>query len=284
MDLSSLLRRTLGRGDIEAFLDLIADHLPGQPGNATRKNYLSSLRVYLRWAAAEGRPVLRAGPADAQAYRAVLLQKHPATPATVHNHLARVRTLYDVLAAQGAHPGPNPFLGLLLPSNKPEEHRDLYTPAEINRLLAHGNTQERALVLLGAHAGLTGPQTVNLRWEHLDLTRGELRVGGRSLELSSELGDALHAYGREQGQTELFRTPGPMFRLENDHQLRAVIYALCRQANVPYKAWRALRNAAGLRLLLQTGNPQVVADRLGLTTLKAVEVWQKLAADRPPQT
>jgi len=54
------------------------------------------------------------------------------------------------------------------------------------------------------------------------------------------------------------------------------VYRLCQQAEVPYRAWRALRNAAGLRLLRLTGDPQSVADRLGLTTLKAVEVWQKL--------
>ncbi|SMB80174.1 tyrosine-type recombinase/integrase [Deinococcus hopiensis] len=277
--LPSLIRQALARGDVEAGLDLLSAGLPGQPGNATRKNYLSSLRAYLRWAGEEDRSVLNATAADAQAYFGRLLQKHAQTPSTIHNHLTRVRTMYDLLREHGLHPGPNPFLGLKLPSNKPEEHRDLYSEAEITRLLAHADVAGRALVLLGARAGLTGPETVAQRWEDVDLRGGRLLAPGRELELDAELQEALEAYGRERGQTALFSAPGPLFEFQTDHQLRAAIYALCQRANVPYRAWRALRNTAGMRVLQQTGDPQEVARRLGLTTLKAVEVWQKLEAE-----
>lgn len=270
------LRRALTSGNLEGFLDLIAQGLPGAPGNATRKNYLSSLRAYLRWTDAEGRSVLHAREDDAQAYLAFLLAKHAHAPATIHNHLTRVRTLYDLLHEYGAHAGPNPFLGLKLPSNKPEEHRDLYSEEEVRRLVTHADAQGRAVVLLGAHAGLTGPETVGLRWEDVDTRAGLLRVRGRQVEASDELHAALRAYGQERGHTDLFAARGPVFDFQTDHELRAAIYRLCQQANVTYKAWRALRNTAGLRLLNLTGDPQVVADRLGLTTLKAVEVWQKL--------
>jgi len=274
--LPSLIRQALTRGDTEAALDLLSTGLPGQPGNATRKNYLSSLRVYLRWMGEAERSVLHAGPEDAGAYFGRLLQKHAQTPATIHNHLTRVRTLYDLLLERGLHAGPNPFVGLKIPSNKPEEHRDLYSEEELARLLAHGDARGRALVLLGAHAGLTGPETVGLRWEDLDFSRGLLTVQGRTLALEPELQAALQTYGRERGQSALFPVPGPLFDFQTDHQLRSAIYALCQRANVPYRAWRALRNAAGLRLLLRTNDPGEVARQLGLTTLKAVEVWQKL--------
>ncbi|GAA5512923.1 tyrosine recombinase XerC [Deinococcus carri] len=274
--LAEAFRRALTRGDLEAGLDLMAEFLPGAPGNATRKNYLSSLRAYLRWVQEERRSVLHAAEGDARAYLGTLLQKHPDTPATIHNHLTRVRTFYDLLEQHGLHAGPNPFLGLKLPSNRPEEHRDLYSEAEIQRLLAHADPAGRALVLLGAHAGLTGPETVRLRWEDVNASRGQLRVKGREVEVSEELRAALQSHGWEQGQTELFPAPGPVFSFQTDHQVRAAVYQLCRDANVPYRAWRALRNAAGLRLLQQSGDPQLVAARLGLTTLKAVEVWQKL--------
>ncbi|EYB69290.1 phage integrase-like protein SAM-like protein [Deinococcus phoenicis] len=269
-------RRALGQGDLEAFLDLLAEDLPGLPGNATRKNYLSSLRAYLRWATAERRSILNAQAEDAEAYLTFLIARHAHAPATIHNHLTRVRTLYDVLHAPGLHAGPNPFLGLRLPSNKPEEHRDLYSEEELARLLAHADAQGRALVLVGAHAGLTGPETVRLRWEDLDTQGGRLRVGAREVEASEELHRALRAYGQERGHTDLFGATGKAFDPTTDHELRAVIYALCRAANVPYRAWRALRNSAGLRLLRLTGDPRIVADRLGLTTLKAVEPLQKL--------
>ncbi len=279
--LHAQLRRALERHDPEAFLDLISEGLPGAPGNATRKNYLSSLRTYLRWTDAEQRSVLNASADDARAYLTVLLLKHAHAPATIHNHLTRVRTLYDLLHQGGAHAGPNPFAGLKLPSNKPEEHRDLYSDAEVQRLLAHADVEGRALVLLGAHAGLTGPETVTLKWEDVDTQAGQLVVAGRHVEASQELHEALRAYGRTQGHTDLFAAQGRAFTYPTDHQLRAAIYALCQRANVPYRAWRALRNAAGLRLLRLTGDAQLVADRLGLTTLKAVEPLQKINKAQP---
>lgn len=277
------LQRRLQQAEPEAFLDLIAEHLPGQPGNATRKNYLSSIRVYLRWAAEEGRSVLNAAPDDAQAYLRHLLLKHAHAPASIHNHLTRVRTLYDLLAERQAYSGTNPFTALKLPSNRPEEHRDLYTAAELQRLLAQADRAERALVLLGAHAGLTGPETVALRWEDIQARSSRLRVQGREVEASDELHSALRAYGAERGHTDLFAAQGQAFDYRTDHQLRSVIYQLCQRANVPYKAWRALRNAAGLRLLQLTGDPNEVAARLGLTTLKAVEPWLKMQTAQEPE-
>lgn len=273
---SEQLRRALVRGDLEAFLDRVAEDLPGIPGNATRKNYLSSLRAYLRWATHEQRSVLHAEADDARAYLALLAAKHAHAPATIHNHLTRVRTLYDLLRSCGAHPGPNPFLGLKLPSNKPEEHRDLYGDEEVRRLCEHAGAQGRALVLLGAHAGLTGPEVVKLSWQDVDTRGGRLTVKGREVEASDELHRALRDYGKERGHTDLFAAAGRMFDFETDHELRAAVYALCQRANVPYRAWRALRNSAGLRLLRLTNDPQTVANQLGLTTLKAIEPLQKL--------
>ncbi|WP_343216660.1 integrase [Deinococcus aestuarii] len=270
------LWRTLERGDHEAFLDLIAGGLPGHFGSATRKNHLSSLRAYLRWTEEERRSVLNATPRDAHAYLGLLVQKHTHAPATIHNHLTRVRGLYGLLIEHGAHPGPNPFVGLKLPSNRPEEHRELYSEDEVRRLVTHASVRDRALVLLGAQAGLTGPEVLHLTWADVDTRAGQLSVLGRTVEAHGELLTALEVYGRERGHTELFAATGPVFDLSSEYELRKVVYLLCRRANVPYKAWRALRNAAGLRLLQRTGDPRAVAAQLGLGTLKAVEVWQKL--------
>lgn len=271
----SALRRHLERREYEAFLDLLSAELPGQAGGLTRKNYVSSLRVFLRWCSEETRSVLNATQADALAYQSHLQGR--GTPATVHNHMTRVRTLYSLLLARGEHPGPNPYDGLKLPSNRPEEHRDLYTGPEITRLLAHGDVTERLLVLLGAHVGLTGPETVALRWEAVNTHAGHLDVRGRHLEADAQVYAALREYGRERGHTDLFAATGPLFDFQTDHQLRAALFRLCMRANVPYRAWRALRNTAGLRILEQTGDPAVVARRLGLGTLKAVEVWKRLS-------
>ncbi|GGR18797.1 tyrosine-type recombinase/integrase [Deinococcus ruber] len=276
--LGEQLRRTLETGNHPAFLDLLADKLPGSPGDLTRKNVLSSLRVYLRWTADERRSVLNAVDSDARAYLTHLLLKHDGAPSSIHNHLTRVRTLYRVLLALGVHPGPNPFLNLKLPTNRPEEHRDFYSPAEVQRLLAQTDAAGQALILLGAHGGLTGPEVVHLRWEHFDAQQGQLQVAQRTLRLDEPLHPALRVYGASQGHGDLFAAQGPIFSYSTDHQLRAFLFNVCIRANVSYRGWRALRNAAGLRLLELTGDPKQVAETLGLTTLKATEPWQKLSA------
>lgn len=270
-----LLERHLGAGQTEAFIDALADRMPGTPGSSTRKAYLSSVRVYLRWAQEERHSVLNAAPATARAY-AASLQASGSSFSTQHNHATRIRTLYDLLIDLGAHPGPNPFGGLKLPSQKPEEQRLLYTEEELSRLRAHGSAGEKLMVLLGSVPGLTTTETLKLQWEHVDSRQGLLHVRGHWLPLDDDLHATLRDYARQRGHTDLFGATGPVFDVQGDYGLRRALHRLCRRANVPYKAWRALRNAAGWRLLQETGRPEAVAEHLGLGTLKAVEVWQKL--------
>lgn len=274
------LRRALTRGDVETFLDLVQDRLPGAPGNATRINYLSSLRRYVRWAQAELRSVLHASRDDADVYRAHLLAKHGHAPATVHNHLARVRTLYGVLIDLAAHEGPNPFVDQALPTHRPEAHRDVYAPEEVTRLLAHADVEGRALVWLGAFGGLAGPEVVALRWEDVDLAAGVVRLPGRTLALDADARAALAAYGRERGHTELFAASGKVFEVATPHALRAAVYRLCREANVPYRAWHALRHHAALHRTAQSGDPGDAAVFLGLRQRRNVVTTEKAAGER----
>lgn len=240
------LRRMLERGDLDGFVDAVAPLLPGQAGDRTRQNNVSGVRVYLKWCAAEGHPVLRPTAAQAAAYRGWLEAHH--APATSKNRLSQVRHLYDALRGGGVVQE-HPFRGVRGPVNRPEEHRDHYSAAELARLLAHADTGDRALVLLGAHGGLTGPEVLGLRFEALRLWEGELEVGGRVIPGSAELLGALAEWGRQCGHTALFAARGPVFDLASPFLLRQRIFRLCRRANVPYRAWQALRNAAGLRLL-----------------------------------
>lgn len=62
------------------------------------------------------------------------------------------------------------------------------------------------------------------------------------------------------------------------HAVRARFYELCRDANVTYRAWRALRHHYALRLWRATRDPELVADQLGVTSLKAVQAYGQLEA------
>ncbi|WP_293913004.1 integrase [Deinococcus sp.] len=271
------IRQLLARRDLEGVLAATEAYLPGKPGDATRRNNLSGCRVFLRWAFETGESV--SAPTDnlGAAYLAFLQHKHPDTPASVINRLAHARNLYTALQ----HPEvglavSDPFAAVEAPSNDPALHKQAYTVEEIERMLIHGGAQGQALVLLGAHAGLTGPEVAALEWRDMAFGGGVLSVRGREVPTGAALHAALEAHAHRQGVTRLFGGEGRVFpELDNDHLIRGVLFGICRQANVPYQAWRALRNHAGLRMLKLTHDESQVARYLGLSTLKAVKFIQR---------
>ena len=275
----SELRQLLIRKDLEGILNAVEANLPGQPGNATRRNNVSGSRIFLRWAFDAGQSVLSPSDDLGTAYLAFLRRKHPDTPASVINRLAHARNLYAAIRDTGVTLA-DPFAELDAPSNDPALHKEAYSDAEIQRLLIHGDAREQALVLLGAHAGLTGPEVARLNWQDMQFEQGSLSVRGREVPTGAALHSALQQHAHAQGVTQLFGGEGQVFpELENDHQVRAALFRVCISANVPYRAWRALRNHAGLRMLLLTHDEKQVARYLGLGTLKAVQFIQR-AVDR----
>lgn len=268
-----VLQRLLRRQDWDGFVDAVTPLLPGHAGDRTRQNNVSGVRVYLKWCAAEGHSVLHPTDAQAAAYRGWLDTHH--APATSKNRLTQVRHLYDALQRCGALEG-HPFRSVRGPVNRPEEHRDHYSEAELARLLTHANSEERALVLLGAHGGLTGPEVLDLRFEALRLWQGELEVEGRVIPGSAELLEALKTWGHQRGHTALFTARGPVFDLASAFLLRQRVFRLCLRANVPYRAWQALRNSAGLRLLGLVEREEAQA-QLGLAGSESLRPLVKLS-------
>jgi integrase len=271
--ISSPLRRLFSQPDFAAALDLLVPALPGTPGSNTQINVLSGVRIYFGWVQEQGHGVLSADDTQAAAYRDWLTQTY--SPATAKNRLSQVRTLYDVLIQQQLI-FVNPFRSATGPLNRPQDHRRVYSPAEVQRLLAHAAPEERALVLLGGHAGLTGPEVIELHFEHLELHSGVLTVRNRSIPGSELLLDALQSWGHLRGHTALFQAQGPVFEIALPADLRQRLYRLCRRANVPYQAWYALRNAAGVRLLgLQTR--EETQTQLGLAGYESLRPLLKLS-------
>ena len=272
------VRRALLRYDLDAAWPLLRDHLPGAGTNpTTQKNTLSGVNKLVSFAEAGGESLI--APAAGFAARYLAATAHYA-PATRRVLLSRARALYHALRQLGvvdAHF--DPFTGVRGPElrGRPGEDKSLYAEDEVARLIAHADVEGRALVLLGADAGLTTGETARLRWEDVELAGDQVRVRGREVLASERLTGALRAWAaRDQG---VLYASGSVFSL-TDHTLRARLYKLCQHANVDYKAWRALRHRYALKLWQDTGDPQRIADQLGLGTLLAVQPYLRLEQAR----
>lgn len=286
----STLRRLLEQGDLDAALDLLATGLPGPPTGATRKNVLSGWRVFVRWLrTGEDRSLLNVSDprAFAQAYADWLVAEYQGVAATVNNRLVQARRLYRLLGDLGLSEV-NPFMTVQGRTHVAHERRPVYTAEEVARLLEHASAEERGLVLLGAHGGLSGPEVRHLTFEAVSEGCTYMRVGQRTVACTPELTAALSTWARLSGETPLYGAPqGLVFRHGEapltDHELRAKVFRLCQRAGVPYKAWHALRHAAGLKLLAEEATQREVTEALGLGGRTAVRPLIRLS-DRPDLT
>lgn len=283
------LRRLLEQGDLDAALDLLATTLPGPPTGATRKNVLSGWRVLVRWSRTEDRSLLHVPEprAFALAYADWLAAEYHGVAATVNNRLVQARRLYRLLEELGLTET-NPFTTVQGRTHVAHERRPVYTAEEVARLLEHASAEERVLVLLGAHGGLSGPEVRHLTFGAVSGDRTHLQAGKRQVACTPELTAALDTWARLRGETPLYgvaqdllfqRGEAPL----TDHELRAKVFRLCQRAGVPYKAWHALRHAAGLRLLAGQASQREVTEALGLGGRTAVRPLIRLS-DRPDLT
>jgi len=280
------LRHLIAQREYHAVTDALTPYLASPPGTSTHINVVSGIRLYFKWVEQEQRSVLNADLHQAAAYRHWLITHY--APATIKNRLTQVRTLYDILYDQGLVSG-NPYRSIIGVINHPEEHRQAYTADEIAQLLRHATLEERALVLLGAHGGLTGPEVLKLTFKDLDLTSGTLRTTNRTVNISEDLRTALEQWGRQRGHTALFNATGRVFDIEAQFFLRKRLFFLCRRAGVTYRAWQALRNAAGLRLLENTDQQllhsrQQLRQHLGLGSTEAIRPLLKLSLKKRDPT
>jgi integrase/recombinase XerD len=276
LDRTRALRTALRRYDLDVIWTHVAPHYPGREGTATKRNYLSALKDFIAWARDNGQHIAAPDDNFGRDFMTYLYTKHDGRPTTITTRLSQARTFYKVLRRLGAI-GTNldPFSILERPTFVPGDRRDYYDTDEIERLIAHADTEDRALVLLGAQAGLATGQIVSLHWNHVQLTRGELRVQGRLVHTSDEVLNALRAYAATRGVGDLFSSTEQVFAFEHPNALRSRLYRLCKAANVDYRAWRALRHHAGLRLYRLTNDAELVRRELGLSTVQLTQPYQR---------
>ena len=267
-----------------------------QEGKAGGRTRVHTLRAYRRGvldlvAAWPGENLLH--PSRRAATRWVrALEDAGKKPATVQLKLAAARALNAALRWAGATDAA-PFAGVRAAPEKtaPWDRRKPYPPADVERLLAVATGEDRALVLLGAHAGLRVSEALALRRADARLADGELDVrdgkGGkaRTVPVSESLASALREGtadgddaqdGREEGRGGAGAgTEERVLRVRDDRQARLRLRRLAAAANVPYRGYHALRHYCGTRLMRDTGDLDTVARVLGHSSIETARVYAK---------
>ena len=195
--------------------------------------------------------------------------------ATVRVYLSGAKALYAALRWSGASEAV-PFADVKVAVDKTPawEKREAYGRTEVDWLERCTEGTTYLIVLLGAHAGLRVSEMTALRWEHVDLGDGFLKVvagkGGKTARvyLTPTLTKALESISLEQ------RT-GFVLPCRSRQSVYERLEAACKQARVRFKGVHALRHASGTRLKEETGDLALVADHLRHNSMDTARGYAK---------
>lgn len=212
---------------------------------------------------------------DAAALYVRRLEDAGRSASTIRVRLAAARMLYRALRWAGVTEAA-PFEGVrpAKDSTAPWDKRQPYSEGELEALLQQAGTVDRALLLLGAHAGLRVSEATALEWGDVDLAGRVLTVrsgkGGKSgrVVMSKTLAEALN----DLRQASPEERPLPF----TPTRARQRLEALCRRAGVPYRGVHALRHYAGTRAAREHGgNLEPVARHLRHSSLETSRIYAK---------
>ena len=196
------------------------------------------------------------------------------SPGTVRLELASVRLLYRALRWAGATTD-DPFSDArpARDHTAPWDKRQPYAEEDLQALLEVAPSDTRAMLLLGAHAGLRVSELLALIWSDLDFGARIVRVrsgkGGKARRavMSETLAQALLALGPGSPDGRLFTL--------SDVALRKRLRVLCLKTGVTYRAVHALRHYSGTKLYRVSSDLEAVARHLGHSTLETTRIYAK---------
>ncbi len=214
---------------------------------------------------------------DAAALWVRKLEETGRSASTIRVRLAAARMLYRALRWAGVTEVA-PFEGVrpARDATAPWDKRQPYSENELERLLQNAETVDRALLLLGAHAGLRVSEATALEWRDVDLPSYMLTVragkGGKAgrVVMSKSLVKVLVDLKKAGGTSGERPLPfGPT-------RARQRVEALSRRAGVPYRGVHALRHYAGTRAAREHGgNLEPVARHLRHSNLETSRIYAK---------
>ena len=178
--------------------------------------------------------------------------------------------------------GENPASGVELPEKLSVREKRALMPAQVALLLSHMREPVRTMVLIAVLTGLRVGEILALRWQDLDLEKGELRVeqaiyrghfgtpktkrSKRKLPLPTRAVVALRVLAQRtaasEGQALVFATrKGTAF--SDTNLLLREIKPVARNIGLPWVSWHSFRRTHCTLFQLAGGSPKDAQAQLG---------------------
>ena len=197
-------------------------------------------------------------------------------PKTRQLYLSGSKTMIAALRWAGMGEG-DPFIRngraiQIKDPNPPEDKPDPYTTKEITKLLKGATDRERALILLGADAGMRLAEIASLQWTGIDAEREKLTFTGKGgkigkIDVTPRVIAALVALPRD----------GELVFGIGRSRIQQIFTKRCQDMKVKPRGVHNLRHTCGTRLYEITRDLLVVKRHLGHSSTTTSEIYAHLA-------
>ena len=184
----------------------VADELRAnrQKGGASEL-YIRDLRIRLgRLATAFQCPIASLTRPDIEAH----LNSLNGTPRTIHNHRTTIGTMLNFAVDQGYLPAGHPILGRATRCFKGQTKPEVFTPAEMEKLLKAAKPELVPALAIAGFAGVRAAEIKRLKWEDFKFDRGFIEISAaisklkirRRVPITDNLRQWLLPYAKPSGK------------------------------------------------------------------------------------
>jgi integrase len=208
---------------------------------------------------------------------------------TVNNHLTVLRRLLVVAKKRGVIQAVPEIEWL----KAPDPEFDFLDFEEAERLLAGSDGEWRTMILVALRTGMRQGEILALRWEDVDLVKGQLSVrrsvtreiittpkSGRSrdIPLGDEVLAALKAHRHLRGQLVFCTDYGRMLK---KNEVKHPLWRATKKAGLRHIGWHTLRHTFASHLSMQGVPLKAVQELLGHATIEMTMRYAHLSPHVP---
>lgn len=271
--------RALRDRDVSALQDLLIGYmkLKGSKGTrlagGTERSYRCAMKVLVQVSEQQGLSLVQPSDEFAALFMRALEAKGQRS-STIRVRVVAVKTLYRAARWCGLDI-PCPWEDAKTPYYPDAAVRMPYPESDVRKLLEFPDVRVRAVLLLGAHAGLRAFEMCALTARDVDLVQEQLTVRhgkgdkARVIPMTDELTAAMRAL-------TLARPTGTLL-WASYHKLRDRMVEVCEFMRVEYRGLHALRHTAGTELYRATGDLYVTAALLGHKDIKTTQIYAHMS-------